>query len=58
MMSKTGGATTLERLTVTVVTKLAAGWRGSEHVKDSSASQTTGLLFTSVPSLSGLQRND
>lgn len=43
ILSATGGATASEMLTVTMVTKLVVGSRVSEHMKVSTASQTTGF---------------
>lgn len=46
ILSRTGGATASEMLTVTMVTKLVVVSRAIEQVKESSASQTTGLLVS------------
>lgn len=52
MLSRTGGAVALEMLTVTTVTKLVVTSRATEHKKESSAAQTTGLSgFSPSPSL-------
>lgn len=61
-LSRMGGAMALETLTVTKVTKLVVVSRASEHMKESFASQTTGLLsgagfpeFTCESSACGLE---
>lgn len=43
LLSKTGGATASEILTVTTVTRLVVLPSATEHMKESTASQTTGL---------------
>lgn len=54
ILSRTGGAMASEMLTVTTVTKLVGVSRATEHMKESSASQTTGLSGAAFPSFTSV----
>lgn len=54
ILRRTGGATASEMLTVTMMTKLVVVSRATEHIKKSSASQTTGLSGAVFPPFSSV----
>lgn len=54
ILRSTGGATASEMLTITTVTKLVVASRATEHMKESSASQTTGLSGAVFPSFTSV----